>query len=1820
MKKRITFLLSLIAVLFSFNTANAETVSPYTADFNTKIAVSQHDFRVAPGWKHIVGKTSGWYSDSYMTYTYEATGGVDGTGCLYAGGQTTTQADILVTPKVSGTVSLAAEKRFTYSGTLTFYKVNEDENGNLTVGDEIEALGELEIYEWKTFTFTLDEATRVGIKAGELYLDNFQATSADVVLQPSVAFESVTCLSGTTVDVTSDGTFPVSFRVTVKNNGERDLAAGEATLTLGMRTVNSGDFQAEFTTVPVPQALAVGEVSDEIVVTANVPYADYPNRYQYGVRENLTGTIASTVQWIETVPYVPVLNVRYNDSNAANGLAVSFGMISADTQKEFTIQNQGAAPMNVTAITLPNGFTADVNAPFTLESHAQQVVNVTLPATTPGIFSGDMVIKCEGLSDFTVALSGVVLDPTKWFADFNDEKMPAGSLFTDSWTTGYSTNYTPTAFYLQNGSATTDLNLFITPKLHAEANEQMTFDVARRNTSTSDSYHLAVYYSTDRENWTLLRNILNTELSEEKTSSYSWGGSYYKFTTFSVTLPEAGDFYIGFSAGYVLVDNIYGLTPVAVQHDLQFAFGDLPANGMCNHDLSFTATAMNPLAEAETATLKFLVNGEVAVQSEAIELTQHAQKTFALTYTPYVAGTYQTKLVLELADGTQFESAEQELVVAEEVASALAAVGDKNSTHTSSMMPMHLNYNRSQAEIVYTAEEINLPVGTKITSLNFKGYKSGSERTFPLTIWMDQTSDSEPASTGTSFVEMSDESKIFDGNYEFKTGGSNSNYVTLVSVQLATPIIYNGGNLRVAVYRNDNTYFGNAYFQCFGTGAKYRYSDTNLEAQNFQTTYKPVLYLGIEKAPSTFSGVLTITDGEATEPVANTMVTLTSGNVKYMGTTDNEGAFNFNVLQDDKTYDITFDYSEKNYFPLAEADRTVTFNGQSVVKNINLTAAKDFFIDAFEVAQQGKVGRELTTSVTATNYNKATMAANAYTAKLYVAGQVVAEAETVALEEMEQHTFNFTWTPTEAGNLEAFMELAVAGSTTRTTEVQTIDVEPKHNVVFENTIPEAAMVNTEFTATVKVKNTLREEEPEGSYVVKFFFGDEQVGEADGLKLAILNQAYTFALTPHEAGQFNAYAVVEFADGESFTSDAVAVTVSEEVASNMKDVVAATTFVRGAPINAFFKISQSEMVYTAEQLGLQAGTKITSIGFKYYGTHSFPLDVYVANTTDEAPASTGATPVAFDDMKKVYSSANVTISGGSSSNPQTLVLDFSEPFTYDGGNLRIFVDQQKAGNYSSTTYFGVNSNYQGQTVFRCDDNSVASKSFSAAALPALSVGYEKSEVTTFSGKLDIYNVDGSQPAVAGATIKLTSDNVEYKGLTDEQGLFSIPVIKDDRTYVVTVEDAPGVLYLPFSETVTFAGESVVKNITLTQAEGLYIANIEPEVIAMVNYPFSVSFEGTNYEATTQSDYAVQLYVNDELVAEAEPVALASGESHIFNLSYTPHVAGPATAHISMGDYDSDDFHFTVSDEVAVKAVQLGAATMTSNFVPFYWSYADNATGAFSDFYYTPALLEESGIKAGSKIYTIDYVGTLKYDNGITKLTATAWVGLEAADAEWNAGETEGLTKVVLYDNESVTLGSSVETAIELPEPIVYDGTSRLRVSTFINANGKFATVQYDVDKRGSETSCYGYGSNKNRGSGEGVPVATVLIDTENHLTGRITNGNNPVADAVVTLVCGDIIYTAETDADGNYDVTVLQNDKEYEMIVESETLGEAVAGTVSLADGNQVKDFDFNATSIVEVISRSKLNANAPMYNVSGQRVDASYKGIILQNGMKFRMK
>jgi hypothetical protein len=47
--------------------------------------------------------------------------------------------------------------------------------------------------------------------------------------------------------------------------------------------------------------------------------------------------------------------------------------------------------------------------------------------------------------------------------------------------------------------------------------------------------------------------------------------------------------------------------------------------------------------------------------------------------------------------------------------------------------------------------------------------------------------------------------------------------------------------------------------------------------------------------------------------------------------------------------------------------------------------------------------------------------------------------------------------------------------------------------------------------------------------------------------------------------------------------------------------------------------------------------------------------------------------------------------------------------------------------------------------------------------------------------------------------------------------------------------------------------------------------------------------------------------------------------------------------------------------------------------------------------------------------------------------------------------------------------------------------------------------------------------------------------------------------------------------------------------------------------------DFEGTGIV-VVKAAEQNANAPIYNLAGQQVDKSYKGVVIQNGKKMVQK
>lgn len=691
-----TKFLALLTMLMLTTTAFAESVQNYLCDFNREIKISgtktyngnsetsaysnnaASAFKPGPGWgKTIITKySSGYYSTYYEAWAWRSTGGVDGSG--YLDGRTSSYdiKDYLITPVVSGNVSLYSKLYgSSYTEYIKVYACTENADGSFTVGDEIvmENAADVNKSSWTQISTTVTEPTRLAIRLRNASIDNFAADLAEVEYEKSLKL-TVSNKSTDTPDCNAEGFFQVSCDVTVTNTGEIALTPGtegyevfiqEATSTALVGTDKWG-------VTPITEPLAIGETSQVYHLVANIPYAEHSGRARYDAVEGLSLTHdMATTSWVDPVAYESIFTFSPEKENTVldNGLNVSFGKINEDKSVTYRVRNRGAAPLHVNSITLPAGFTADVSGEFDVPAHDEQPVVITASSATPGIFSGAMTITYSDTETFTVNLSSVILDNSKFYWTFDNQKWPSGTLVTNTNWSVTSDSYHGYSDYYAANSNYSDPTFFFTPLMHAEAGEQLAFDVAKRG---SNSF-LKVYVTTDRNNpGTPVKEIAASEMSSTTVGSYS----SYAFTTFTITIPEAGDYYIGFEGGYVLVNDLYGLTPVAVEHDVILTKAVLPTDATVNNASEASVNVLNTLSAVEkNYTLTYHI-GTQTFTAEAVELAQNDPKTFKFAFTPHEAGEFDSWIDITLSNGDVISTAHQTVTVAGEEVSGEEQIGE----------------------------------------------------------------------------------------------------------------------------------------------------------------------------------------------------------------------------------------------------------------------------------------------------------------------------------------------------------------------------------------------------------------------------------------------------------------------------------------------------------------------------------------------------------------------------------------------------------------------------------------------------------------------------------------------------------------------------------------------------------------------------------------------------------------------------------------------------------------------------------------------------------------------------------------------------------------------------------------------------------------------------------------------------------------------------------------------------------------------------------------------------------------------------------------
>lgn len=162
------------------------------------------------------------------------------------------------------------------------------------------------------------------------------------------------------------------------------------------------------------------------------------NWYGVGASGSSLGGYGSSVSQQNFLPKVTITSLPGSSVPApklkVNTKAYDFGLISEAATMTFNIKNSGKAELtNIEVVSDNDAYTIE-NAPTTLAAGADQNVTVTLNVNKFDEQPATITISADGFEGenaATIAMSGTVMNPDKFFEDFNAGEQPAGWRFDD---------------------------------------------------------------------------------------------------------------------------------------------------------------------------------------------------------------------------------------------------------------------------------------------------------------------------------------------------------------------------------------------------------------------------------------------------------------------------------------------------------------------------------------------------------------------------------------------------------------------------------------------------------------------------------------------------------------------------------------------------------------------------------------------------------------------------------------------------------------------------------------------------------------------------------------------------------------------------------------------------------------------------------------------------------------------------------------------------------------------------------------------------------------------------------------------------------------------------------------------------------------------------------------------------------------------------------------------------------------------------------------------------------------------------------------------
>lgn len=968
----------MVAVLAFAVIAYCDEVSPYDYNFDSAYGVVDDNGQYTstetapPGWGHKVDQQWSYSGMTTVPYRFDETGGVDGTGAVYVGSQTVESSyggsvslnDLLVTPSVSGKVTIKVKKYYS-SGKITFYNVTKD-GDYYTVGDSLKVdVSNLTTDDYTTITISSNaNGEFIGIRGEYVYLDDFHADKAVLNLKPALTISNVSNDMGEYHDCDEEGNYTLQFKVVVTNTGETVLSSGDEGYSLSI--VDEND--SVLSTTPIKQKLNIGESSDTISISAVINIANYPpdewgTTYTFNIVENVTSTSETGSDEISLTPHNAVLTIKgpedYSPLTYANGSIVNFSSTKEPVTAILTFHNDGGSPILFSSIDVPSGFSVNVQTPWNVEPHTVDTLVVTMNADAIGEKTGELRL----VTDSTIALNlrGYVADTTKWFENFEADPYagyPAYMLHDEN----CSMSYTPNSCEMPNNHTSAVINegpaKVVGPRLSFKSGDKLYFTASKKD----DQSYLKVLYSTDRKNWTTIHTISAEEGAAEVDTFSSVNiypdkeyGTVYDFGGYLVDNIPSGEGYIAFEGNHVEFDDINGGTIVNVPHDVYVISTPDTISSMVNRVTNGELTVRNLLSQPEDSdkyTVKVYLDGKEVGSGTSKSLASGEDVKIPFTFTPHEEGEH-TALIKLLFEGYETTSDTIIVNVQKEDGSDKVRVGLPNGK--GDVSPVDLGFTYSTGEVLYRAEDLQIPVGTRITAASFKGYSPGVPSA-NLKVWIANT----PITSYTENKLVADTDTMmlaYNNVATLDNAGYSTDYYSPVTLNISgdlftinfdKPFIYTGKSI-VMRFHSVGINKSTAYFEQTDNENLSLVTSTNMPQEptspSFGYKNQPVIYLTTDHDAKVLTGV--VADSATLEPIKGASISLVSGDVLYKAETDDEGKYAIPVFQYDQNFSLLA--SAEGYNPFADSliisNDTVEYNitlAREVTSSISIIYTKRF--------------------------------------------------------------------------------------------------------------------------------------------------------------------------------------------------------------------------------------------------------------------------------------------------------------------------------------------------------------------------------------------------------------------------------------------------------------------------------------------------------------------------------------------------------------------------------------------------------------------------------------------------------------------------------------------------------------------------------------------------------------------------------------------------------------------------------------------------------------------------------------------------------------